>query len=80
LSEISRADVNVLGVSAGIITGEDMARVAGSAADDGRRITGIFVADPEPGDKTTGRLPELARPRTRRLPTRLTRMTTEIRR
>lgn len=80
VAQVRRADATVLGVSAGVITAEAMARVAVSAADDGRRISGIFVADPESGDRTTGRLPQVTRPRVRRMPTRLTRITTEIRR
>jgi hypothetical protein len=57
-----------------------MARVAVSAAEDGRRITGVFVADPESSDDSTGRLPQLTRPKVRRVPTRLTTMASEIRR
>jgi len=62
----------VLGVSAGAATAEQMARVAVSAATDGRDISGILVADPDSADHTTGRLPELARPAQRRMPTRVT--------
>jgi capsular polysaccharide biosynthesis protein len=70
----------VLGVSAGAATAEQLARAAVSAAADGREILGILVADPEPTDRTTGRVPQLARPRQNKLPTRLRGMTTEIRR
>ena len=55
----------VIGVSAGAATAEQLARVAMSAAADGREIAGILVADPEPTDRTTGRIPQpprLARP------------------
>jgi capsular polysaccharide biosynthesis protein len=69
-----------LGVSAGAATAEQLARVAVSAAADGREIAGILVADPEPTDRTTGRIPQLSRPTQRRLPTRLKGLTTEIRR
>jgi hypothetical protein len=62
----------VLGVSAGAVTAEQLARAAASAADDGRDIVGILVADPDPADNTTGRLPQPAR---RRPPTRLAMMT-----
>jgi capsular polysaccharide biosynthesis protein len=61
----------VLGVSAGAATADQLARVAASAADDGRYIAGILVADPEPGDLTTGRLPQLGR--RPRMPTRTNR-------
>lgn len=70
----------MLGVSAGAATAEQLARVAMSAAADGREITGILVADPEPDDRTTGRIPRLARPAHRRLPTRVDGIATEIRR
>jgi capsular polysaccharide biosynthesis protein len=71
--------MTVLGVSAGATTGEQMARAAVSAAADGREISGIFVADPELTDHTTGLIPQLAQPRRRRLPTRLNGITTELR-
>jgi hypothetical protein len=62
----------VLAVSTGTVTAEQLARVAVSAASDGRDISGIIVADPDPTDPTTGRLPELERPVQRRMPTRVT--------
>ena len=55
-----RTTATVLGVSAGAATAEQLARVAVSAAVDGREIVGILVADPEPADNTTGRIPQLA--------------------
>jgi len=70
----------VLGVSSGAATAEQLARVAVSADVAGRGVTGFFVADPEPTDHTTGRIPQLSRPLQRRFPTRTTGMTTEIRR
>jgi len=51
-----------------------------SAALVGRDIAGILVADPEPTDRTTGRVPQLPRSSHRRLPTRLMGMMTEIKR
>jgi capsular polysaccharide biosynthesis protein len=80
VADTIRTDATVLGVSAGVITAEELARVAVSAADDGRRIAGILVADPDSADITTGRLPQLTRPPIRRMPTRLTSMTSEVRR
>ena len=74
------AAVTALCISAGVVTAEQLARVAASAADDGRRIAGIFVADPDPADHTTGRLPQLRRNRPRAMPTRLTRTMTETKR
>jgi capsular polysaccharide biosynthesis protein len=75
-----RTSATVLGVSAGVATAAQLASVAVSAADDGRQIDGILVADPDPADHTTGRVPQLARPAPRRMPTRLTGLTTENRR
>jgi len=72
VADTMRTTATVLGVSAGVATAEQLARVAVSAATDGRDITGIFVADPDSADHTTGRLPELARPARRRTPTRVT--------
>ncbi len=62
----------MLGVSAGAVTAAQLAGVAVSAAADGRQIDGMLVADPDPADQTTGRVPQLARPARRRMPTRLT--------
>jgi capsular polysaccharide biosynthesis protein len=62
-----RAATMVLGVSAGVVTAEQLARVAVSAAGDGRQIAGIMVADPDPTDHTSGRLLEMA-PATHRKP------------
>jgi len=67
-----RTTATVLGVSAGRTTAEQLARVAASLAADGRQIAGILVADPDSADHTTGRVPQLAPPSHRRLPTRLT--------
>jgi capsular polysaccharide biosynthesis protein len=75
-----RTNATVLGVSAGATTAEQLARAAVAAAADGREIAGILVADPDPADQTTGRVPYLARPTRRRLPNRLRGIATEIRR
>jgi capsular polysaccharide biosynthesis protein len=74
-----RTTATVLGVTAGAATAEQLARVAASAAADGRQIDGILVADPDPTDNTTGRLPLQAPPTHRRRPTRLLGTTTETR-
>lgn len=79
VADTIRATATVLGVSAGAATAEQLARTAASAAMDGREIAGILVADPDPGDRTTGRAPQLARPGLSRMPTRITGITTEIR-
>ena len=69
----------VLGVSAGAVTAEQLARVAASAAADGRQIAGILVADPDSADHTTGRLPWLARSARRTIPRSMTGTGTETR-
>lgn len=73
------ATVTVLAVSAGAATAGQLARVAASAAADGRDIVGILVADPDPADPTTGRLPQLVRPAQPKTPTRMTGTATEAR-
>jgi capsular polysaccharide biosynthesis protein len=80
VTETMRAAVTVLGVSAGAATAEQLARVAVSAAADRRDIAGIVVADPDPADHTTGRIPQPARPVRRRQPARFNGTTTETRR
>jgi Chain length determinant protein len=72
-----RAATTVLGVTSGVVTAQQLARVAASAAGDGRDIMGILVADPDPDDPTTGRLPQLARLGQRRMPIRMTTAVTE---
>jgi hypothetical protein len=67
-----RTTATVLGVSAGASTAEQLARAAASAAVAGHDIIGILVADPDPADTTTGRLPQVAGPSRQRRPTRMT--------
>jgi capsular polysaccharide biosynthesis protein len=80
MPDTMRTTTTVLGVSAGKITAEQLARAAVAAAADHRDVTGILVADPEATDRTTGRIVPLARPRHRRLPNRLNGLITEVRR
>lgn len=80
LPQTLRTAATVLGVSAGAATSDQLARAAVSAAADGREVVGVLVADPDPDDRTTGRVPQLPPPPQRRLPTRLKGITTEIRR
>lgn len=80
IAETIRANVTVLGVSAGAVTAAQLAGVAVSAAADDRQIDGILVADPDPADHTTGRVPQLRRPTRRRMPTLPTDIKTETRR
>jgi capsular polysaccharide biosynthesis protein len=73
-----RTAATVLGVSAGGATAEQLARAATAAAVSGREVAGILVADPEPGDQSTGRIPRLAPAVQRHLPTRVNDVATEI--
>jgi capsular polysaccharide biosynthesis protein len=75
-----RAATTVLAVSAGSATGEQLARVATSAAVAGRDIAWILVADPDPADQTTGRMPQVGRPADGRIPRRVVTVPTENRR
>lgn len=67
-----RTAATILAVSAGAANAEQLARVAVGAASAGRDIVGILVADPDPTDHTTGRLPQRTRMARRSRPTRLT--------
>ena len=80
MPDTMRTNATVIGVSAGAATAEQLARAAVAADADGRRVTGILVADPEPTDQTTGRVPNLGRPARRGLPSRLRGVVTEIKR
>jgi hypothetical protein len=71
LANTMRTSTTILGVSAGAVTAEQLARVAVSAASDGRDIAGIIVANPDSTDRSTGRLPQATRALHRKLPTRL---------
>lgn len=79
VSETTRTTATVLALSAGAATAEQLAQVAASAADDGRVIAGILVADPDPTDHSTGRMPRLVRPARQRVPIRMTGAAMEIR-
>lgn len=67
----------VLAVSAGTATAEQLARAATIAAEGGRDIVGILVADPDPVDETTGRIPQLGSAPRRMTPTRVQGIPTE---
>ena len=80
MPDTARTAATVLGVTAGAATAEQLARAATAAAADGREIAGILVANPEPGDQTTGRIPHLASAVRRQMPTRSNDVPTESRR
>lgn len=65
-----RTNTTLLAVSSGAATAEQLARVAASAFGAYCPIGGIAIADPDPADRTTGRLPQLIRP-AQRTPTRV---------
>jgi capsular polysaccharide biosynthesis protein len=78
IPKTTRTGATMLGVSAGGATAEQLARAATAAALDGREIDGILVANPDPDDQTSGRIPHL-RPLRRAVPTRVNGLSTEIR-
>ena len=80
LPDSMRTNATVIGVSAGAATAEQLARAAVAAAADGREVIGILVADPEPTDQTTGRIPHLARSARRRPSDRSRGIATETKR
>jgi capsular polysaccharide biosynthesis protein len=81
IPDMMRTAATLIGITSGVVTAEQLARAAVAALADGRGINGILVADPDPADRTTGRIPNMSPPTRRRLPSRLKgMMTTEIRR
>jgi capsular polysaccharide biosynthesis protein len=74
-----RASRTILGVSAGAVTAEQLARAAAAASDVGSRVAGVIVVDPDPDDASSGLVPNLARQDRRRLPTLVNGAVTEIR-
>jgi capsular polysaccharide biosynthesis protein len=73
------ATVTLLGVSAGAATAEQLAQAATVAAAHGE-VAGFLIADPDPSDQSTGRMPRLAPPAWRQAPTRVNDVPTEIKR
>jgi capsular polysaccharide biosynthesis protein len=78
IPDTARTSATVLGVSAGKATAEQLAQAATAASVDGREIYGILVANPDPDDQTSGRIPRLTAPG-RVLPTRVNGLSAEIR-
>jgi capsular polysaccharide biosynthesis protein len=78
IPDTARTSTTMLGVSAGKATGEQLAQAATAASVDGREIYGILVANPDPDDQTSGRIPRLTRPG-RVLPTRVNGLSAETR-
>lgn len=72
LAETARTTRTIVALSAGSVTAEELARLAVAAAADDRSIDGIVVTDPDPSDRTLGRLAQSQRRSSSRLPTLLT--------
>jgi capsular polysaccharide biosynthesis protein len=77
LPDLQRADAIVMVVSSGLVTEEDLARVAVAAYEAGGRFRGIIVADPDSLDRTTGRLLQAQRAVEPPMPMKLTGVETE---
>ena len=78
IPDTARTSATVLGVSAGKATAEQLAQATTAASVDGREIYGILVANPDPDDQTSGRIPRLTSPG-RVIPTRVNGLSAEIR-
>ena len=78
IPDTARTSATVLGVSAGKATAEQLAQATTAASVDGREIYGILVANPDPDDQTSGRIPRLTSPG-RVLPTRVNGLSAETR-
>ena len=72
VADMMPTTATLLAVSAGVATGEQLARVAVRCAAAGRRIAGVVIADPDSSDQSTGRLPQRPGPASRVQPTRVT--------
>ena len=67
-----RTTRTVIALSAGTVTAEELARLAVAITADDRTIDGIVVTDPDPFDRTIGRVAQSQRRSGSRLPTLLT--------
>ena len=72
LTGVPHTAATMLAISPGVGSREDLARLAVAVDDVGRRIDGIVVADPDPADRTSGRLTLDERVRREPLPMRTT--------
>ncbi|MCD6639346.1 MAG: hypothetical protein LT071_05470 [Nocardioides sp.] len=72
LTDLPATAVDLLAVTAGVSTAEELARVAVLADDARHRIDAVLVADPDPLDQTTGRMLQRERARQVPLPARTT--------
>jgi capsular polysaccharide biosynthesis protein len=72
LAGTTRTTNTIVALSAGMVTAEELARLAVAAAADDRLIDGLVVTDPDPSDRTIGRVSQSTRRSGSRLPTLLT--------
>jgi capsular polysaccharide biosynthesis protein len=72
LAGTTRTTNTIVALSAGMVTAEELARLAVAAAADDRTIDGLVVTDPDPSDRTIGRVSQSVRRSGSRLPTLLT--------
>ncbi|GAA1582481.1 hypothetical protein GCM10009804_43780 [Kribbella hippodromi] len=73
LTDTERTTRTVIALSAGTVTAEELARLAVATVADDRTIDGLVVTDPDPFDRTVGRVAQAQRRNGPRLPTLLTR-------
>ncbi|HEY3563130.1 MAG TPA: Wzz/FepE/Etk N-terminal domain-containing protein [Kribbella sp.] len=62
----------IVALSAGTVTAEELARLAVATTAEDRTIDGLVVTDPDPSDRTIGRVAQSQRRSSSRLPTLLT--------
>ncbi|MGZ0146864.1 Wzz/FepE/Etk N-terminal domain-containing protein [Kribbella sp. WER1] len=72
LDDSERTTRTIVALSAGTVTAEELARLAVATATDDRTIDGLVVTDPDPSDRTVGRVALAQRRAGSRLPTLLT--------
>jgi capsular polysaccharide biosynthesis protein len=72
LAGSARTTSTIVALSAGTVTAEALARLAVAAAADDRTIDAMVVTDPDPSDRTSGRVSQSIRRSSSRLPTLLT--------
>ncbi|MGW7685864.1 Wzz/FepE/Etk N-terminal domain-containing protein [Kribbella sp. NPDC054772] len=66
-----RTTNTIIALSSGVVTAEELARLAVAAAADDRTVDGLVVTDPDPTDRTIGRVSQSTRRSGSRLPTLL---------
>jgi hypothetical protein len=79
VSDAIRSVPTVLAVTAGALTGQDLARVVTAVRRAGGRIAGVIVGNPEAGDRTTGLLTAPQKPAVTRPAPRMNGKVTEMR-